>query len=64
MQKQERGRRLCGNMLMAISSLILDIYITQDGHCVSLRRALEAELFNYEQGEPTKKARVMKLERW
>ena len=38
----------------------LDIYITQDGHGVSLRRALEAEILNYEQGEPTKKARVTK----
>jgi len=36
----------------------LDIYITQDGHGVSLRRVLEAEILNYEQGEPTKKARV------
>jgi hypothetical protein len=36
----------------------LDIYITQDGHGVSLRKALEAEILNYEQGEPTKKARV------
>ena len=36
----------------------LDIYITQDGHGVSLRKVLEAEILNYEQGEPTKKARV------
>ncbi len=34
----------------------LDIYITQDGHGVSLRKVLEAEILNYEQGEPTKKA--------
>ncbi len=36
----------------------LDIYITQDGHDVSLRKVLEAEILNYEQGEPTKKAHV------
>ncbi len=36
----------------------LDIYITQDGHGVSLRKVLEAEILNYEQGEPTKKAHV------
>ena len=36
----------------------LDIYITQDGHGVSLRKVLEAEIGNYERGEPTKKARV------
>jgi hypothetical protein len=36
----------------------LDIYITQDGHCVSLRKVLEVEILNYEQGEPTKKAHV------
>ena len=36
----------------------LDIYITHDGHGVSLRKVLEAEILNYEQGEPTKKARV------
>jgi hypothetical protein len=36
----------------------LDIYIMQDGHGVSLRKVLEAEILNYEQGEPTKKARV------
>ncbi len=28
----------------------LDVYITQDGHCVSLRKVLEAEILNYEQG--------------
>jgi hypothetical protein len=36
----------------------LDIYITQDGHGVSLRKVLEAEILNYEQGEPSKKAHV------
>jgi hypothetical protein len=36
----------------------LDIYITQDGHCVSLHKVLEAEILNYVQGEPTKKAHV------
>ncbi len=36
----------------------LDIYITQDGHGVSLRKVLEAEILNYEQGEPTNKAHV------
>jgi hypothetical protein len=36
----------------------LDIYITQDGHSVSLCKVLEAEILNYEQGEPTKKAHV------
>ena len=36
----------------------LDLYITQDGHGVSLRKVLEAEIRNYEQGEPSKKARV------
>ena len=36
----------------------LDMYITQDGHGASLRKVLEAEIGNYEQGEPTKKARV------
>ena len=36
----------------------LDMYITQDGHGVSLRKVLEAEIGNYERGEPTKKARV------
>ena len=36
----------------------LDIYITQDGHGVSLRKVLEAEIRNYEQGEPSKKAHV------
>ena len=36
----------------------LDIYITQDGHGVSLRKVLEAEILNYEQGEPTKKGHV------
>ena len=30
----------------------LDIYITQDGHCVSLCKVLEAEILNYEQGNP------------
>ncbi len=34
----------------------LDIYITQDWHCVSLRTALE--ILNNEQGKLTKKARV------
>ncbi len=36
----------------------LDVYITQDpdGHGVSLRKALEAEILTYEQGERTKKA--------
>ncbi len=36
----------------------LDIYIPQDCPCVSLRRVMEAEILNYEQGEPTKKAHV------
>ncbi len=31
----------------------LDIYITHDRHCVSLRRVLEAGILNYEQGQPT-----------
>ena len=34
----------------------LDIYIVQDGHGVSLRKVLEMEILDYEQGEPTKKA--------
>ncbi len=37
----------------------LDIYITQDGHGVSLRKVLEAEILNYEQGEPTKKVQAL-----
>jgi hypothetical protein len=36
----------------------LDIYIPQDCPGVSLHRVLEAEILNYEQGEPTKKAHV------
>ncbi len=36
----------------------LDMYITQDGHGLSLRKVLEVEIRNKEQGEPTKKARV------
>ena len=34
------------------------MYFTPDGHSMSLRKVLEAEIRNYEQGEPSKKARV------
>ncbi len=38
------------------------MYFTPDGHSVSLRKVLEAELRNYEQGEPSKKlGRVTRL---
>jgi hypothetical protein len=42
----------------------LDLYITQDGHDVSLRKVLEAEISFYEQGEPFKKARVTQAGRF
>ncbi len=37
----------------------LDIYITQDGHGMSLRKVLEAEILNYEQGDRPRLGRLM-----
>ena len=47
---------MCGYMSRASSTSTS--MITQDGHGVNLRKVLEAEIGNNEQGEPTKKARV------
>ena len=36
----------------------MNVYVTHDGHGVSLRSVLEMEILNYEQGAPTKGSRV------
>ena len=53
-ERRGRGRRLCGSVCRAASTSTS----RNKRHWVSLRKVLEIEILNYEQGKPTEKAHV------